>query len=94
MKITKKQAEIINRYNRSTSYGLRDVYERYSTAKAVAEEDILREMRNRNGYGYKILGAHSCTFSCAYLYDVDNTTFIVYHTAQNCAEFVYEVKNV
>lgn len=89
--MTKRQNEIINKYNQSTNYCLDDVYFSYSTYKARAEKAILKEMELQNGWGYKILGANSCTFSCAYLRQnaEDGQIEIVYHTAQNKKVFDY-----
>lgn len=83
--MTKAQQQIIHNYNRATAHSLDDVYANYSVFKARAERQILNEMESVNGWGYKILGANSCTFSCAYLKqnEVDGQIEIVYHTAQN-----------
>jgi hypothetical protein len=91
--MTKAQQQIINNYNRATAYSLNDVYASYSVFKARAEKQILNEMESVNGWGYKILGANSCTFSCAYLKqnEIDGQIEIVYHTAQNKRVFDYVV---
>lgn len=89
--MTKRQQQIVNNYNRSSNYSLDDVYTNYSVYKARAEKDILNEMASENGWGYKILGANSCSFSCAYLRQNKDDGFIeiVYHTAQNKQVFDY-----
>ena len=89
--MTKAQQQIINNYNRATAYSLNDVYANYSAFKARAEKQILSEMESVNGWGYKILGANSCTFSCAYLKqnEINGQIEIVYHTAQNKRVFDY-----
>lgn len=89
--MTKAQQQIINNYNRATAYSLADVYANYSVFKARAERQILDEMESVSGWGYKILGANSCTFSCAYLKqnEIDGQIEIVYHTAQNKRVFDY-----
>jgi hypothetical protein len=89
--MTKRQMQIINSYNKSNNYSLDDVYTSYSVFKARAEKDILNEMTSVDGWGYKILGANSCAFSCAYLKQDDNdgNIKIVYHTAQNKKVFDY-----
>lgn len=48
-------------------------------------------MSKDGGWGYKILGANSCTFSCAYLRQnaEHGQVEIVYHTAQNKKVFDY-----
>ena len=89
--MTKRQQQIISNYNRSTAYSLHDVYMYYSIYKARAEKDILQEMQNNGGWGYKILGANSCQFSCAYLMTDKESGHIkiVYHTASNKQIFDY-----
>ena len=83
--MTKRQQQIIDNYNKSTSYSLDDVYNNYSVYKARAERQIINEMQAVGGWGYKIIGANSCSFSCAYLRQNKDDGFIeiVYHTAQN-----------
>lgn len=90
-KLSTAQQSIINRYKKATAYSLDDVYANYSVYKARAERDILDEMRKANGWGYRILGANTCTFSCAYLKanKEDGQIEIVYHTAQNKKVFDY-----
>lgn len=88
--MTKKQQQIIHNYNRATAYSLSDVYKNCSVFKARAEKQILNEMESVGGWGYKITGANSNTFSCAYLMtDEDGVIKIVYHTAQNKRVFDY-----
>ena len=89
--MTKRQQQIIDNYNKSNNYSLDYVYNSYSVYKARAERQILNEMKNCNGWGYKILGANSCQFSCAYLRQNadDGQIEIVYHTAQNKKVFDY-----
>jgi hypothetical protein len=89
--MTKRQQEIITNYNNSTNYCLNDVYANYSVFKARAERDILNEMASVDGWGYKILGANTCAFSCAYLRQnaEHGQVEIVYHTAQNKKVFDY-----
>jgi hypothetical protein len=91
--MTKQQQQIITRYNNSNNYSLDDVYSSYSVYKARAERHVLNEMESVNGWGYKILGANSTQFSCAYLKQDENdgTIKIVYHTAQNKKIFDYVV---
>ena len=54
-------------YNRATARRLRDVYGRYSCAKACAENDCIRWCEAENGHGFKIISANSCFFTAAWL---------------------------
>ena len=96
IKLTQKQQTMLNNYNNSNMHGLRDLYTSYSTYKARAEQNILDEMHKRTGYGYKITGGNSCTFSCAYCYDTrengDINTHLVYHTHANKYDFIINIQ--
>ena len=89
--MTKRQQQILNSYEKSTAYSLQDVYANYSVYKARAEKEIKQEMIDNGGWGYKILGANSCQFSCAYLMTdkKSGVVQIVYHTASNRKVFDY-----
>lgn len=86
-KLTQKQQQMINNYEYSIMrYGYRglcDCYKNCSWAKQHAENIILKEMCNNNGYEYTIIGFNSCTFSCAYKYRKNGIEYLVYHTHAN-----------
>ena len=63
---TKKGAEMIERYNASNMFRLRNTYGRYSTAKARAERECLRQMEAEGGYGYRVISANTFSFSAAW----------------------------
>lgn len=84
-----KRAEmVIRNYNRRIIIGdyesLFKVYKSCSVLKTRAEYFIINEMHDNDGYGYCILGANTCTFSCAYRCG----DWLVYHTRDN----VYKIK--
>lgn len=89
--MTKRQKQIIDNYNKATATSVEQVYNTCSFYKTRAEQMILQEMASNNGWGYKILGFNTCTFSCAYLMTnkEDGQIQIVYHTAQNKMIFDY-----
>lgn len=90
-KLTKKEQEILNRYYNSRNYSLGDIYKSYSFEKGRAEAIIKNEMQKKDGWGYKILGANSNTFSCAYCYSNEfGEIVLVYHTAYNKKEFIID----
>ena len=96
MKLTKKQQEMVNTYQKSDMHSLRDLYTNYSDAKARAEMLIINEMIDNNGYSFRICGGNSCFFSCAYCYDIAEngkiSKHLVYHTPQNKHDFIFEIE--
>lgn len=95
--LTKKQQQLAQNYfNTLKRYGkrnLRDVYKTFSSAKFLAEQDILQEMKNYNkkasswvACDYTVVGYNSNMFSCAYairsIY-TDIIEAIVYYTPYN-----------
>ena len=85
----KKYATILESYrNAINSYGYRRVIDCYndpSTAKYAAEVGILKEMEERNGYGYTVTGYNCMMFSCAYLFPHpdDGNLILCYETAHH-----------
>lgn len=81
---------MIDRYKVARYGSLAEAYRTGgSYYKRHAEEAILREMKGIGGYGFRITSANTYHFSCAYLYDKDGETFLVYHTACGCKEVKY-----
>ena len=95
VKLTQKQKTFLENYKNSDMRSLRDLYASYSTEKAMAERDILDEMSENCGYGYRVKGGNSCQFSCAYCYDTKENgninTHLVYHTARNRYDFIINI---
>ena len=87
-KNTKKEEKILERYYDSDIYGLDYAYERASVYKYRAERAILDEMNEKGGFGYRILGYNSCTFSCGYIYEENGQKHFVYHTKDNRLDFI------
>lgn len=88
-KLTQKQLQMINNYKYARYDSLAQCYKNCSWAKEKAENEILREMCNNNGYDYRICGFNSCTFSCAYRYkDNQGYEHLVYHTHINRFDFI------
>ena len=67
------------------------VYEKPSSAKIMAEEEIQKEMVSKNGYDYRII-SHNCNmFTCGYSYkDNDDHLHFVYHTKYD--EYDYDIE--
>ncbi len=85
-----KRAEMVIRtYERRLINGGYDslfkVYKSCSDLKRRAERYILYEMSDNGGYEYCILGANTCTFSCAYRCG----EWLIYHTRDNVRKIKY-----
>lgn len=61
------------RYGWYAGHSLRDVYDRYSAAKADAEDYCLDLCNKLNGRGFVILSACTMTFSVGFLFDDPET---------------------
>ena len=75
-------------YNRAPALSVYGAYKHPSDAKVRAERAILREMTQRNGWGYKVIN-HTCQhFTAGYLFTDPETDVITLrvHTAQNAYE--------
>ena len=58
----------ISAYNRAPAQTVCDAYKEPSVAKKTVERMILQEMKNCNGWGYKVI-YHTCQhFTAGYLY--------------------------
>ena len=89
MKMTKKNRGLYDSYMQAKAVTLSDVYGSYSNLKARAEESILREMDNLNGFDPKITSNNSFHFSMAFIYPCPNTgeLRLRYHTSANVYDF-------
>ena len=78
----------ISAYNRAPALSVYGAYKHPSDAKVRAERAILREMTQRNGWGYKVIN-HTCQhFTAGYLFTDPDTGVITLcvRTAQNAYE--------
>lgn len=67
MKATTKQAaHYLSLYNRSNHDSVNGFYQKASSAKRQAEFLILMNMRDNNGYGYRVLNGNCFTFTAAW----------------------------
>ena len=74
--LTKKEQDYLDKYMRSPYHSVRDAYGRPSYRKIFAEGEIIDEMIQNGGRGYKILSFNASFFTCAYM--IDGT--LVVHT--------------
>jgi len=66
-KQTKKAQDFIDRYYKSNSYSVNESYKQPSIYKRNIENEILNDMKEVDGKGYKVIGAGSTYFSAGYL---------------------------
>ena len=58
-------------------------YAKPSDTKVAIEQNIKRQMLERNGKRYRILSGNHFTFTCAYAYPKDDTWILVVETVSN-----------
>ena len=75
-------------YNRAPALSVYGAYKHPSDAKVRAERAVLREMTQRNGWGYKVINHTYQHFTAGYLFTDPGTGVITLcvHTAQNAYE--------
>lgn len=75
-------------YNRAPALSIFGAYKNPSEAKIRAERALLREMTQRNGWGYKVINHNCQRFTAGYLFTNPETGVITLcvHTAQNAYE--------
>jgi hypothetical protein len=80
---TQKAQMLVNQYEQATMYELWELYGRFSRAKAYAFDRCKETMRQMNGYGMRIIGGNSCTFSCGCIAFHKGQKGVLYFTAYN-----------
>lgn len=87
--MTNKEKQFLNKYNKADCYYVKEFYQRPSWRKIAIEHAIIIEMRNYNGYDYKVVGGNCNFFTCGYKYtDNNNKEHLVYHTYANRYDFI------
>lgn len=87
---TNKEAyRIWKHYENSRIYSVNNAYKtRPSIYKERAENDIIREMVDNNGYCYRIISSNGFMFTCGYMMNTENGTVLVYHTKTKRVEIL------
>jgi hypothetical protein len=85
--MTERQNQMLRNYNWANAESLSKAYKKCSWDKIRAEKKILDEMYKIGGYGYRITGANTFGFSCAYKVKEGDKVMLVYHTAKNVHKF-------
>lgn len=90
--MTQKENIMYANYKRSNMDKLSDLYKNCSYEKSRADYLIREEMKNLNGYDYKIIGGNSMMFSCGYKYkDESGLEHLVYHTRYNRYDIALDI---
>ena len=77
-KLTQEKFAYIWSYNHARYKSLYEAYERPSKTKQEIEEEILAEMREREGYDFRITGRSSNFFSCGFRFMKDGLEYLMY----------------
>ena len=77
----------VQRFMGSDCTSVMDYYVKPSDSKVAIEQNIKRQMLERNGKRYCILGGSPFTFTCAYVYPKDDTWILVIKTVSNHLEY-------
>lgn len=91
-KLTKKQIQMLENYEKSMDYSLRQVYGSFSYEKQRIFDEISKEMENNDGFNLKITTYSKFVFTCAYTILKNESKFLVYHTPTKRHEF--EIENI
>ena len=88
--MTKTEKNIFERYLMADKHDLIECYQTYSNRKALAQNDIMKEMFNMpNGRGFKIISYNTSMFTCGYMYS-DEHEHLVYHTPTKRLDIVVQ----
>ena len=80
---TKKAQGMIWTYGHATANSLEECYDNPSNAKLNAERWCRADMKEHNGYDFRITGHNCMHFSCAYRYEENGIEYLVYRTHAN-----------
>lgn len=77
----------VQRFVDSDCTSVMDYYVEPSDTKVAIEQKIKRQMLERNGKRYRILGGNTFHFTCAYVYPKEDKWILVVETYGNHHEF-------
>ncbi len=67
----------------AVAYSVYGLYDKPSVKKVEAEEEIEKTMNACGGYGYRVTGGNTCTFSAVWFIKIDGEEFQIRETAYN-----------
>lgn len=83
-----RAAEIVDRYLSSPYRTLFDCFKKPGPEKVKAWMNIIRDMRDKGGYGLKVTGRRMCfSYSAAFFYDDGDETYMRYYTSSGMHEY-------
>lgn len=87
--MTKEQRReyYVQRFVHSDCTSVMNYYVEPSDTKVDIEQNIKKQMLERNGKRYCILGGNTFHFTCAYVYPKDDTWILVVETSGNHLEY-------
>ena len=77
----------VQRFVHSDCTSVMNYYVKPSDTKVAIEQNIKRQMFERNGKCYCILCGNTFYFTCAYVYPKNGAWILVIKTAGNCLEY-------
>lgn len=87
MNKAEKREYFVQKFMRSDCTSVMNYYTKPSDTKVAIEQNIKRQMFERNGKRYHILSGNNFCFTCAYVYPKDNTWILVVKTISNHLEY-------
>ena len=81
-----KKEQIIIAYELSTKSSIFNAYGKPSQAKVESFNKILKEMKDNNGYGMRILSHGQSIYTCAYKFKKDDKEYLKYHSKTKALE--------
>lgn len=85
--MNKKQTGIYEQWLRSQNLNLYDCYKRPSEHKLNAEHSIFQSCLKLGEKRFRTLAYNSYSFTCAFSYENEGKTFLVYHTPYHTEAF-------
>ena len=83
MNKAERREYFVQKFMHSDCTSVMNYYAKPSDKKVAIEQNIKRQMLERNGKRYRILSGNSFCFICAYVYPKDDTWILVIKTVSN-----------
>ena len=83
MNKAKRREYYVQKFMHSDCTSVMNYYAKPSNTKVSIEQDIKKQMLDRNGKHYRVLNGNTFYFTCAYVYPKDDVWVLVVKTASN-----------